>query len=134
MIVNVEADLVQAMENDIRITQFGKFLRRFHLDELPQFINVLFGDMSVIGPRPHMISDNLRYHDLVSHYSFRSNIKPGITGLAQVSGYAGPVTSIAKIQMRVQMNNFYIRHWSLKMDAMIFCKTALKMFQLDVVD
>lgn len=134
MIVNAQADLVQAMENDIRITRFGKFLRKYYLDELPQFINVLFGDMSVIGPRPHMISDNLKYQELISHYSFRSGVKPGITGLAQVSGYTGPVTDIDKMKMRVQMDNFYIRHWSLKMDTMIFCKTALKTFRLEVFD
>lgn len=131
MIVNAQSDFVQAMENDIRITRFGKFLRIYHLDELPQFINVLFGDMSVVGPRPHMISDNLKYQELISHYSSRSIIKPGITGLAQVSGYTGPVTDIEKMKIRVQMDNFYIRHWSLKMDAMILCKTVLKAIGLN---
>jgi lipopolysaccharide/colanic/teichoic acid biosynthesis glycosyltransferase len=132
MIVNAQADLVQAMEGDIRITHFGKFLRKNHLDELPQFINVLLGDMSVIGPRPHMISDNLKYQPLISHYSLRSNIKPGITGLAQVSGYTGPVTDIVKMKLRVQMDNFYISHWSLKMDTMILYKTMFKAISLNV--
>lgn len=132
MIMNEEADLVQAKENDIRITPIGKFLRKYHLDELPQFINVLFGDMSVVGPRPHMISDNLKYEKLISHYSFRSNAKPGITGLAQVSGYTGPVTDIEKMRMRVQMDNFYIRHWSLKLDTMILYYSCIKSNSLNV--
>jgi putative colanic acid biosysnthesis UDP-glucose lipid carrier transferase len=132
MIVNAEADLVQAKEDDNRITRFGMFLRKYHVDELPQFINVLFGDMSVIGPRPHMISDNLKYQELISHYSSRCGVKPGITGLAQVSGYAGPVTDIEKMKIRVQMDNFYIRHWSLKLDMMILCKTGLKTIRLDI--
>src|SRR6185312_212898 len=131
MIVNPEADLVQAKEDDNRITRFGKFLRKYHLDELPQFINVLFGDMSVIGPRPHMISDNLKYQELISHYSCRCAVKPGITGLAQVSGYDGPVTDIEKMKIRVQMDNFYIRHWSLKLDMMILFKTGLKTIRLN---
>ncbi len=126
MILNKEADLEQAKENDLRITRVGKFLRKNHLDELPQFINVLFGDMSVIGPRPHMISDNLRYDELITHYSFRSKVKPGITGLAQVVGYTGPITDIEKIKNRVNMDNFYIRHWSLKLDMVIFFRTIMK--------
>ena len=126
MIVNEEADMVQAKENDIRITHIGKFLRKHHLDELPQFINVLLGDMSVIGPRPHMVSDNLKYQNLINQYSFRSKVKPGMTGLAQVCGYAGPVTDIEKMKTRVMIDNFYIRHWSLKLDIMILYKTALK--------
>ena len=126
MIVNEEADLVQAKENDIRITRIGKFLRKYHLDEVPQFINVLLGDMSVIGPRPHMVSDNLKYQEIINQYSSRSKVKPGITGLAQVSGYTGPVTDIEKMKTRVNIDNFYIRHWSLKLDMMILYRTALK--------
>jgi putative colanic acid biosynthesis UDP-glucose lipid carrier transferase len=126
MIVNEEADLVQAKENDRRITHIGKFLRKYHLDELPQFINVLLGDMSVIGPRPHMISDNLKYEELISHYSFRSKAKPGITGLAQISGYTGPVTDIEKMKIRVNIDNFYTSNWSLKLDIIILYRTILK--------
>ncbi len=126
MIVNEESDWVQAKENDIRITPIGKFLRKYHLDEFPQFINVLLGDMSVIGPRPHMVSDNLKYQKIINQYSFRSKVKPGMTGLAQVSGYAGPVTDIEKMKTRVNIDNFYIRHWSLKLDTIILYKTLLK--------
>ena len=126
MIVNEEADRVQARENDQRVTRVGKFLRKYYLDELPQFINVLFGHMSVIGPRPHMIADNLKYQDLIGDYSFRSNVKPGITGLAQISGYNGPIADIEKMKTRVKIDNFYIRHWSLKLDAVILFRMMLK--------
>jgi len=126
MIVNEEADHVQARENDQRITRIGKFLRKYYLDEVPQFINVWLGDMSVIGPRPHMVSDNLKYQDLIGNYSFRSGVKPGITGLAQISGYNGPVTDIEKMKTRVKIDNFYIRHWSLKLDTVILFRMMLK--------
>ena len=126
MIVNEEADRIQAKENDIRITRMGKFLRKYHIDELPQFINVLLSDMSVIGPRPHMISDNLKYENILNHYFFRAKVKPGITGLAQVSGYSGPVTDIDKMKTRVQIDNFYITHWSLKLDIAILFTTIIK--------
>ena len=126
MIVNEEADILQARENDQRITPIGNFLRKYYLDEVPQFINVLCGDMSVIGPRPHMVSDNLKYQDLVSDYSFRLSVKPGITGLAQISGYNGPVTHIEKMKTRVKIDNFYIRHWSWKLDALILFRMVVK--------
>lgn len=132
MIVNTEADFIQAKEDDIRITRFGKFLRKYHLDEFPRFINVLLGDMSVIGPRPHQVSDNLRYQELISYYSCRCAVKPGITGLAQVCGYAGPVTDIEKMELRVLKDNFYIRHWSLKPDMIIVFKTGLKTIRQNV--
>ena len=126
MFVNEEADLLPAKKNDKRITRVGKFLRQNYLDELPQFFNVLWGDMSVVGPRPHMISDNLRYDELVKYYSYRSKIKPGITGLAQVMGYAGPAPDIEQMQNRVNMDIFYLRHWSLKLDFTILYHTIRK--------
>lgn len=126
MVVNKDADLVQAEENDERITRTGRYLRKTHFDELPQFFNVLWGDMSVVGPRPHMISDNLRYDECVDHYADRLNVRPGITGLAQVMGYAGRVEDIDEIKSRVRMDNFYIRHWSLKLDAIILYTTIIK--------
>jgi len=132
MIVNVEADIVQARENDYRITRIGKFLRKYYLDELPQFINVLLGDMSVIGPRPHMVSDNLKYQALIRDYSFRSNVNPGITGLAQISGYNGPVTDIEKMKTRIKIDNFYIRHWSLKLDALILFRMMVKAIRFNL--
>ena len=126
MIINEEADLIPAAENDTRITRIGKFLRHNYLDELPQFFNVLWGDMSVIGPRPHMISENLRYDELVEHYSYRNKVKPGITGLAQVMGYVGSTGDIQKMQDRVNMDIFYVRHWSLKLDITILYHTIRK--------
>lgn len=128
MIINEEADLQPAAENDTRITRVGKFLRKNYLDELPQFFNVLWGDMSVIGPRPHMISDNLRYDELIEHYSYRNRVKPGITGLAQVMGHVGLAANIQKMQDRVNMDIFYVRHWSLKLDITILYHTILKTF------
>ena len=129
MIVNADADILPASEHDERITKVGRFLRDHYLDELPQFFNVLFGDMSIIGPRPHMISDNLKYESLIDHYNDRSKVKPGITGLAQVLGYTGVAGDLQKMKDRVNVDVFYLRHWSIKLDAMILLKTALKIFR-----
>lgn len=124
MVVNKEADILPAAENDERITKLGRFLRRYYIDELPQFINVLWGDMSVVGPRPHMISDNLRYGEIVDHYFYRHKVKPGITGLAQVLGYVGSVgEDTQKIKDRVSLDIFYWRHWSLRLDMVILFRT-----------
>ena len=126
MIINDEADLKPAEENDERITGIGKFLRKNYVDELPQFFNVLWGDMSLIGPRPHMISDNMLYEELVQHYSLRHKVKPGITGLAQVMGYVGSTDDIQKMQERITMDIFYVRHWSFKLDMVILYRTIRK--------
>lgn len=124
MVVNKEADILPAAENDKRITKLGRFLRRYYIDELPQFFNVLWGDMSVVGPRPHMISDNLRYGEMVDHYFYRHKVKPGITGLAQVLGYVGSVgDDTQKIKDRVRLDIFYWRHWSLRLDIAILFRT-----------
>ncbi len=128
MIVNADADILPAGKFDKRITRVGKFLRRHYIDELPQFFNVLLGDMAVVGPRPHMISDNLKYEKHVSYYFYRQQVKPGITGLAQVMGYAGPADSISKMQDRVDMDIFYVRHWSFTLDGIILFRTILKSF------
>jgi putative colanic acid biosynthesis UDP-glucose lipid carrier transferase len=128
MRVNTESDLRAADFEDERITKLGKFLRKHYLDELPQFFNVLMSDMSVIGPRPHMISDNLKYESLITHYEFRHKVKPGITGLAQVLGFAGPVDDIQKIKDRVQLDIFYIRHWTPLLDWRIIIRTIGKIF------
>ena len=128
MIVNDEADVKPAEEADERVTHIGKFLRRNFIDELPQFFNVWWGDMSIIGPRPQMISENLRYDELIDYYSRRHNVKPGITGLAQVMGYVGSAVDYKKMQSRVNMDIFYVRHWSLKMDIIILYHTIRKMF------
>jgi putative colanic acid biosysnthesis UDP-glucose lipid carrier transferase len=126
MHANAHADTLPAGKNDKRITSIGRFLRRYHLDELPQFFNILWGDMSVVGPRPHMVSDNIKFDDLIKNYAYRNKVKPGFTGLAQVLGYIGETDDIAKMKSRVNMDIFYIRHWSLKLDLTILYRTACK--------
>jgi len=127
MIVNEDADILPAEKDDPRITRFGKFLRNHYLDELPQFFNVLWGDMSVIGPRPHMVSDNINYDGLIKNYAYRHKVKPGITGLAQVLGFVGPVDDQQKLEARVNIDIFYVRHWSPKLDRVIFYRTIAKL-------
>ena len=128
MIVNHEADIKPAAENDKRITPIGKFLRNYYLDELPQLLNVLKGEMSLIGPRPHMTSDDLRYKDEIEYYEIRRKVRPGITGLAQVLGFTGPVSNIKKMEKRVQLDIIYVRHWSIALDIKIIFRTIGKFF------
>ena len=126
MIENEDADILQATADDERITKLGRFLRNHYLDELPQFFNVLVGDMSFIGPRPHMISDNNKYEELIEFYDYRHKVKPGITGLSQAMGYVGETRNIQAMRDRVQLDMFYIRHWSLTLDLKIFWHTIRK--------
>jgi putative colanic acid biosysnthesis UDP-glucose lipid carrier transferase len=123
MIVNDEADNLQASADDERITKFGRFLRNHYIDELPQFLNVWIGDMSFIGPRPHMINDNNKYEELIEFYDFRHRVKPGITGLSQVMGYVGETKHTQAMRDRVQIDSFYVRHWSIGLDVRIFWYT-----------
>src|SRR5205085_1361107 len=125
---NTDADILPASKHDKRITRIGKFLRNHYLDELPQFFNVLLGDMSVVGPRPHMVSDNMKYEEQVNYYFYRHKVKPGITGLAQIMGYVGSADSTQKMQERVSMDIFYLRHWSFRLDIMILFRTIGKAF------
>ena len=120
---NDEADLRQAKPNDSRVTSVGRFLRRFSLDELPQFINVLRGEMSVVGPRPHMLRHTDEYRKLVKRFMLRHTVKPGITGLAQVNGYRGPIINREDIRKRVQFDVHYIENWSFNMDVKIILLT-----------
>ena len=113
MIVNEKADLIQVSKQDERITRIGKFMRKTSIDELPQFLNVLTGDMSVVGPRPHMLSHTSLYANKVDKFMVRHFVKPGITGLAQVSGYRGEVESDKDIVGRVKFDIFYIENWSI---------------------
>jgi putative colanic acid biosysnthesis UDP-glucose lipid carrier transferase len=129
MVVNPEADLTPANDNDRRITRVGRWLRKFHIDEYPQFINVLIGDMSVVGPRPHMIIDNLLYFNRVHRYDARHRVKPGITGLAQVAGFDGRVRNLGEMEQRVQLDLLYARHWSMTKDLLIIRQTILKVFR-----
>lgn len=125
MFINKEADILVACENDKRVTRFGKFLRKYHIDELPQLFNVLIGDMSIIGPRPHMVSENIMYANLLHDYDYRHSVKPGITGLAQSYGNFGATTDLEKVKERTDLDIHYIRTWSLKMDIKILYRTFL---------
>jgi putative colanic acid biosynthesis UDP-glucose lipid carrier transferase len=126
MHVNDDADILPARKDDSRINGVGSFLRNHYLDELPQFLNVLWGDMSVIGPRPHMVSDNIKFDELIKNYSYRHKVKPGITGLAQVLGYVGTIDDVQKMKARVNMDIFYARHWSPRFDVVILFRTVFK--------
>ncbi len=127
MKVHQEADKVtQATKDDPRVTPIGAFLRRTSLDELPQFINVLFGDMSVVGPRPHALQHNEMYKDLLEMYMLRHRVKPGITGWAQIHGLRGETDTVDKMAARVKFDLHYIQNWSLWMDIRIIVWTAFK--------
>ncbi|HIB36700.1 undecaprenyl-phosphate glucose phosphotransferase [Mesonia sp.] len=124
MRVNPEAHLHQVRKNDVRITKIGKLLRKTSIDELPQFINVLFGDMSVVGPRPHMVSHTHMYAERIDKFMVRHFVKPGITGLAQTSGFRGEVERDSDIINRVKYDIFYIENWSLLLDIKIIFQTV----------
>ncbi|WEK38436.1 MAG: sugar transferase [Candidatus Pseudobacter hemicellulosilyticus] len=124
MVVNDDANTRQASENDSRITRLGNFLRHSNLDELPQFFNVLVGDMSVVGPRPHMHADCNKFAEVISSYKFRHMVRPGITGLAQVKGYRGPTRNFESIFHRYQFDAFYVRNANFWLDVRIIRKTA----------
>lgn len=123
MKVNADADKLQATKDDPRKTPFGDFLRRSSIDELPQFINVFKGDMSIIGPRPHMEYHTEVYGALISDYMVRHLAKPGITGWAQISGCRGETKTVEEMADRVEHDIWYIEHWSTKLDVEIFFKT-----------
>jgi putative colanic acid biosynthesis UDP-glucose lipid carrier transferase len=125
MVVNAEANSKQAVANDVRITKLGRFLRLSNLDELPQFFNVLKGDMSIVGPRPHMHKDCNDFSQVVSGYKFRNIVKPGITGLAQVKGCRGPAKDKEAIFRRYQWDSFYVRNQDYKLDTRIIGLTIL---------
>ena len=127
MIVNDEADIRSTWEDDERITTIGKFLRRYHLDELPQLINVFVGDMSLIGPRPHMISENLLFQKKIKEYSYRNEVKPGITGLSQSLGNFGATDDAEQIKERLLFDLLYIKRWSFKMEIRIVYRTIRAM-------
>ena len=113
----------QAQKNDARITPLGAFMRRTSLDELPQFINVLQGRMSIVGPRPHAVAHNELYRKLIKGYMVRHKVRPGITGWAQVNGYRGETTTLDKMQGRIDYDLDYLRNWSLRLDLHIILKT-----------
>lgn len=130
MIQHDESDgkVTQATQNDPRVTALGRFLRRTSLDELPQFINVLQGRMSIVGPRPHAISHNEYYKESIKAYMQRHKVKPGITGWAQVNGWRGETETLDKMQKRVEYDLYYIENWSFGFDLKIICLTFLQGF------
>ena len=128
---NKASEAKQAENEDLRITKIGKFLRKYNLDELPQFICVLFGQMSVVGPRPHMLFHTDLYSKEILHYKSRHFIKPGITGWAQVNGFRGETEQLWKMEKRVEYDMDYIENWSLIKDIKIVFATLFseKSFQ-----
>jgi putative colanic acid biosynthesis UDP-glucose lipid carrier transferase len=132
MTVAEDGDVVrQATKNDSRVTRFGAFLRRTSLDELPQFINVLQGRMSVVGPRPHAVAHNEMYRKLIRGYMIRHKVKPGITGFAQVNGWRGETETVDKMKARIEYDLQYLRNWSLLLDLQIILKTVVVVLQKD---
>ena len=125
MVENIDADIQQATKNDKRVTYIGKILRKTSLDELPQFCNVLIGNMSVVGPRPHMIKENERYSKSVNKFMVRHFVKPGITGLAQVKGFRGEIETNEDIINRVKFDIYYLENWSLILDLNIVFLTTI---------
>jgi len=123
MYINDKADVDLASKNDVRITKIGKFIRKTSIDELPQFFNVLLGDMSVVGPRPHMVSHTEMYARRIDKFMVRHFIKPGITGLAQTNGYRGEVENDKDIIFRVKYDIFYVENWSILLDIKIIFMT-----------
>ena len=129
MKLNTMSDKVHAVENDIRVTRIGSFIRKTSIDELPQFLNVIKGDMSVVGPRPHLPSLSSEYQKDVDDYFKRHAVKPGITGLAQVSGYRGEIKKRSDIKNRVRLDIFYIENWSFLLDIKIILMTVFNVFK-----
>lgn len=129
MRVNADADRCQATNDDPRKTKVGDFLRRTSLDELPQFINVWLGDMSIVGPRPHMLAHTEQYRELIDRYMIRHMVKPGITGWAQVCGLRGNTDELIKMEKRVHADMWYIEHWSAALDIKIMIKTIVNAFR-----
>ncbi len=123
--------VVQAQKRDQRLTPIGGFLRKNSLDELPQFINVLQGQMSIVGPRPHAVSHNEQYRKLIRGYMLRHKVKPGITGWAQVNGLRGETDTLDKMESRIEYDLDYLRHWSLAFDFWIIVRTVLVVFKKD---
>ena len=131
MHVNDDADKLQATENDPRKYPFGNFMRKANIDELPQFWNVLKGDMSIVGPRPHMLAHTNQYSHLISKYMVRHFVKPGVTGWAQVTGFRGETKELWQMEGRVKRDIWYMEHWSIWLDIRIVWMTAKSIFVHD---
>lgn len=128
---NKDADLKQATANDARVTRLGRFIRKTSLDEFPQFINVFKGEMSLVGPRPHMLKHTNDYSKIVDDYMVRQFLKPGITGWAQINGFRGEITNPEQIKMRVDKDLWYLENWNLWLDIQILFLTVYSVFRGD---
>ncbi len=126
MRVNAEANTQQCITNDPRITPLGKFLRASHIDELPQLFNVFLGDMSIIGPRPHMLYHTQYYAGKIPFYNLRHEAAPGMTGMAQIKGYIGEITDERELRKRIQWDVYYLKNRSIALDLHILGQTALE--------
>ncbi len=127
MRMNKDADLKQATKNDPRVTKVGSFLRKSNLDEMPQFFNVLLGQMSVVGPRPHPLRLNDQFRDIIDKYMVRHFVRPGITGWAQVNGFRGETRTPELMEKRVELDVWYLENWSFALDIKIVVKTVTNM-------
>jgi len=131
MQVNKDSDKLQATKTDARITKFGALLRKTNLDEVPQFLNVIKGEMSVVGPRPHMLRHTEEFSKQVDKFMLRHYVKPGITGLAQAKGFRGETNTFYKLKNRIKLDRFYVENWSLLFDLKIIVSTVVIMFRGD---
>ncbi|MBC7552658.1 MAG: sugar transferase [Taibaiella sp.] len=129
MYVNDEANTTQVSINDKRITLVGRFLRITHLDETPQFFNVLLGDMSIVGPRPHMLYHTQHYSECIPYYNLRLEVKPGMTGMAQIKDYIGEINGERELRKRIQWDIYYMKNRSMLLDAQILLTTIGKVFE-----
>jgi len=131
MRVNADSDTLQASKGDPRVTRFGNFLRRTSIDELPQFFNVWRGEMSIVGPRPHMVAQTAMYSELIDKYMLRHTIKPGITGWAQVHGLRGQTEELWQMEKRVELDVWYAENWSFFLDLKIIFHTVINALKGD---
>ena len=128
---NEHSDVLQATKGDSRITRWGKIMRKTSLDETPQFINVLLGDMSVVGPRPHMLRHTEEYTALIDGYMLRHEVKPGVTGWSQIKGFRGEIKQLKDMENRLKSDLWYIRNWHFLLDLYIILKTVTICFGND---
>lgn len=129
MKVNADADRLQATKDDPRKTKWGNIMRKTNIDELPQFINVFMGDMSVVGPRPHMLKHTIEYSKLIDKYMVRHLVKPGITGWSQVTGFRGETRELKDMKGRIKGDIWYIENWSFWLDLYIIYRTVANVFK-----
>ena len=127
--MNTDSDKIQATKGDDRITPIGRFLRKSSLDEMPQFFNVFLGNMSVVGPRPHMLQHTEEYKKIIGQYMVRQFVKPGITGWAQVNGYRGETKEDSAMEKRIECDIWYLENWSSMLDVRIIFLTVINVFR-----